>query len=88
MASPLVSELEQDSFEPNEFVERLAWRATTSNAACQGGGASVGVSNVEIDDFDAQVLHDTLLHAIEDLRQMQERQQNKCQALEQVSFAK
>ena len=78
MASPLVSELEQDSFEPNEFVERLAWRTSASNA-----GGSVGVSNVE-DDFDAQVLHDTLLHAIEDLRQMQERQQNKCQALEQV----
>ena len=83
MASPLVSELEQDSFEPNEFVERLAWRATASNA----GGGSVGVSSVE-DDFDAQVLHDTLLHAIEDLRQMQERQQNKCQALEQVNLAK
>ena len=76
MASPQVSELEQESFEPNEFVERLAWRASS-------GG--VGVANVDDQDFDAQILHDTLLHAIEDLRQMQEKQKKKCQLLEQVN---
>ena len=83
-SSPLLSELEQDSFEPNEFVERLAWRASSNS----GGNSSVGVGvgNVDEHEFDAQILHDTLLHAIEDLRQMQDKQKKKCQLLEQVRY--
>merc|ERR1712141_250127 len=42
-----------------------------------------GVGNVDEHEFDAQILHDTLLHAIEDLRQMQDKQKKKCQLLEQ-----
>ena len=30
MGSRLLSELGQDSFEPHEYVERLAWRATSA----------------------------------------------------------
>ena len=86
MSSQLWSELEQGSFEPNEFVERLAWRATSNSSSSSAGGVSMpnGVSSGE-DDFDAQALHDTFLTAIQDLNLMQERQRKKCQSLEQVS---
>ena len=84
MSSQLWSELEQSSFEPSEFVERLAWRATSNPGSSSGVGVSMhGVSTNE-DDFDAQTLHDTFLNAIQDLTLMQEKQRSKCQTLEQV----
>jgi len=76
MGSRLLSELEQDSFEPDEYVERLAWRATSQNSS----GTTVGVSD---EDFDAQALHDAFRKAIQDLTGMQEKQKIKCQAIEQ-----
>ena len=78
MTSRLLPELEQESFEPNEFIERLAWRATSQNA-----GLSVGVSLSE-EDFDSQALHDTFHQAIEELTLLQDRQKQKCKSLEQV----
>ena len=94
MSSQLWSELEQGSFSPDEFVERLAWRVT-SNPGASGaspgasvGGAGVGVSmqsnNASAEeDFDAQALHDTFLNAIQELNLMQEKQKKKCQTLEE-----
>ena len=79
MGSRLLSELEQDSFEPDEYVERLAWRATSN----QNSTGTVGVSSIE-EDFDAQALHEAFRIAIQDLSAMQEKQKIKCQALEQV----
>lgn len=82
MSSRLLSELEQDSFEPDEFVERLAWRASAQNS-----NSSVGVSpnsSSVSEDFDAQSLHDAFQQAIQELTVMQEKQKSKCQTLEQV----
>lgn len=82
MSSRLLSELEQDSFEPDEFVERLAWRASAQN-----NNSSVGVSpnsSSLTEDFDAQSLHDAFQQAIQELSVMQEKQKTKCQTLEQV----
>ena len=63
-----IGDLEQDSFEANEFVERLAWRASGSGS---------------IDDFDAAALHEAFVVAIADLRSLHAKQQRKCQGLEQ-----
>ena len=82
MTTRLLSELEQDSFEPNEFVERLAWRTTSQNAS-----SSVGVSLNDGGDFDAQSLHEAFHKAIEELNDMQEKQKAKCQTLEKVRTA-
>ena len=81
MSSPLLSELEQDSFEPDEFVERLAWRAKTSHHNTSVG---VATNNADHDDFDAQALHDAFLQAIQELNVMQDKQKKKCQMVEQV----
>ena len=93
MSSQLWSELEQGSFSPDEFVERLAWRVTSNPGAgaspgASGGGGGVGVSmqsNAAEEDFDAQALHDTFLNAIQELNLMQEKQRKKCQTLEEVN---
>ena len=73
MASSLWTELEQEPFDPEEFVERLAWRAANAS----GGSHS--------DDFDAGQLHEAFMLAIKDLTMMHEKQKKKCQQLEQVN---
>lgn len=76
MATQLWSELEQEPYDPEEFVERLAWRAVSSSYS--SGGNNNG------DEFvDAQGLNDAFVQAIKDLTLMQEEQQKKCQDLEQ-----
>ena len=72
----LWSELEQEPYDPEEFVERLAWRATNAS----GGGGSAAPS----DDLDAGQLHEAFVLAIKDLTLMHEKQKKKCQQLEQV----
>jgi len=62
------SDMEQEGYDPEEFVERLAFRA-------RGGGAAADLS-------DAQQLHQTFLTAIRDLKGMHEKQQKKCEELE------
>ena len=79
MGTRLHSELGQDSFEPDEYVERLAWRATSA----QNSTGVMGVSSTD-EDFDAQALYDAFRKAIQELSSMQEKQRIKCQELDQV----
>lgn len=66
-----MKELEQDPFDPEEFVERLAWR--TLNDTIKDDGKTF---------FDPTIVHETFLQAIKDLQILQERQQKKCDKLE------
>lgn len=61
----------QDPFDPEEFVERLAWR--TLNDTIKDDGKIF---------FDPTIVHETFLQAIKDLQILQERQQKKCDKLE------
>ncbi|XP_043477094.1 exocyst complex component 5 [Leptopilina heterotoma] len=71
MMQQYMKELEQEPFDPEEFVERLAWR--TVNDTISENGKSV---------FDPLLIHETFLQAIKDLQVLQERQQKKCEKLE------
>jgi len=62
------TDMEQQGYDPEEFVEKLAFRA-------RGGGAAADLG-------DAQQLHQTFLEAIRDLKAMHEKQQAKCEDLE------
>jgi len=63
------ADMEQEEYDPEEFVERLAFRARSgSNPA---------------DLSDAQNLHNSFLQAIKDLRIMHEKQEAKCKELEE-----
>ena len=66
------SDLEQTEYDPEEFVERLAYRARTGG---QGHGQGQGLS-------DAEHLHDVFLAAIKDLKLMHEKQTARCKELE------
>ena len=66
------SDLEQTEYDPEEFVERLAYRARTGG---QGHGQGQGLS-------DAERLHDVFLAAIKDLKLMHEKQTARCKELE------
>ena len=74
-------ELEQEPYDPEEFVERLAWRATNAGAGGPGGG---GATSGEVD---VTQLHDAFIQAIKDLTVMHDKQKKKCQVLEQVIIA-
>ncbi|KAF7385575.1 hypothetical protein HZH68_014005 [Vespula germanica] len=71
MMQQYMKELEQEPFDPEEFVERLAWR--TVNDKTKDGGKAF---------FDPVIVHETFLQAIKDLQILQERQQKKCDKLE------
>ncbi|XP_043792647.1 exocyst complex component 5 [Apis laboriosa] len=71
MMQQYMKELEQDPFDPEEFVERLAWR--TLNDTTKDDGKTF---------FDPTIVHETFLQAIKDLQILQERQQKKCDKLE------
>ncbi|XP_012254830.1 exocyst complex component 5 [Athalia rosae] len=71
MMQQYMKELEQEPFDPEEFVERLAWR--TVNDTLKDG---------EKGTFDPVLVHETFLQAIKDLQVLQERQQKKCDKLE------
>jgi len=93
------AELEQEPYDPEEFVERLAWRAlgstqNSSAAAAAGGTVTTTTTNpfdsepeesstAAAGDFDAQQLNDAFVQSIKDLSIMLEKQQKKCQSLEQ-----
>ena len=89
------SELEQEPYDPEEFVERLAWRTTGATGATSGGGGAGssgggsggggGPQEVggKLDDGALQ-LHDAFVQAIKDLTLMHEAQKKKCESLEQV----
>lgn len=80
------SELEQEPYDPEEFVERLAWR-TTGGASGGGGGqgdsGGGGGGGEKLDDGALQ-LHDAFVQAIKDLTCMHDAQKKKCESLEQV----
>lgn len=67
-----MKELEQEPFDPEAFVERLAKRTMQ---------VSVRDSNKEL--LDPIALQETFLQAIKDLQMLQERQYRKCGRLEQ-----
>ncbi|XP_018570969.1 exocyst complex component 5 [Anoplophora glabripennis] len=71
MMQQYMKELEQEPFDAEEFVERLAWRtiAETKNGGDEG-------------DFNPTLLHESFVQAIKDLTLLQERQQKKCEKLE------
>ncbi len=62
----------QDPFDPEEFVERLAWRTTG------------GVSRANVDDFDPMLLHDAFEKTIKDLKEMNVMIQRQVDRLEGV----
>lgn len=64
-------ELEQDPFDPDEFVERMVRR-------------SMQESRLKDDQFDPEMIHDIFTQAIQDLKVLQERQERKCARLEQA----
>ncbi|XP_053680765.1 exocyst complex component 5 [Anopheles nili] len=69
MLSQYVEELEQDPFEVEEFIERLCWR--TNN-------------EIGSDQFDPDLLYETFVETIKDMKILQERQQRKCDKLEET----
>uniref|UniRef100_A0A1B6KSQ6 Exocyst complex component 5 n=1 Tax=Graphocephala atropunctata TaxID=36148 RepID=A0A1B6KSQ6_9HEMI len=72
MMQQYMKELEQEPFDPEEFVERLAWRTVDSNR--EEGNST----------FDPVLMHETFSQAIKDLQLLLERQQKKCEKLEQA----
>ncbi|KAJ8941941.1 hypothetical protein NQ318_013274 [Aromia moschata] len=70
MMQQYMKELEQEPFDAEEFVERLAWR-TIAETKTEGD-----------DDFNPTLLHESFVQALKDLTLLQERQQKKCEKLE------
>ena len=70
------TDLEQPEYDPEEFVERLAFRAKSAGGAHGGGGGRGELS-------EAQQLHTAFLTAIKDLKLMHEKQTTKCEELEE-----
>ncbi|KAJ8723923.1 hypothetical protein PYW07_007903 [Mythimna separata] len=70
MMNQYIKELEQDPFDPDEFVERMVRR-------------SMQESHLKDDQFDPEMIHDIFTQAIQDLKVLQERQERKCARLEQ-----
>ncbi|CAH1793026.1 unnamed protein product [Owenia fusiformis] len=64
-------ELEQDPFDPDEFVERLAWRTTG------------GISKATADDFDPMALHEAFENMIKDLKDLSVQTQERTTRLEE-----
>ncbi|KAH1007040.1 hypothetical protein HUJ04_004322 [Dendroctonus ponderosae] len=73
MMQQYIKELEQEPFDAEEFVERLAWR-TIAETKTEGDEG----------DINPSLLHDSFVQAIKDLTLLQERQQKKCERLESV----
>jgi recyclin-1 len=63
-------ELEQDPFDPEEFVERLAWRATAGK--------------FDPDSFDPDLLLESFESGIRELKQIYETHKHKCERSDEV----
>ncbi|XP_047475468.1 exocyst complex component 5-like [Penaeus chinensis] len=72
MLNQYIQELEQDPFDGEEFVERLAWRVSASISS--PGSTEIG--------FNPDLLHDAFTQAIKDLQLLDERTAKKCERLE------
>lgn len=66
-----ISELEQDPFDGNEFIERIAWRATAGEFGSP-------------DKFDAKLLHNAFLEGLHELKSIKESSQKRCDRLEEI----
>lgn len=71
MNPSFISELEQDPFDGDEFIERIAWRATADKFD-------------NPDKFDAKLLHDAFLYGLQELRAIKDHSQKKCDRLEEI----
>uniref|UniRef100_A0A069DWN9 Exocyst complex component 5 n=1 Tax=Panstrongylus megistus TaxID=65343 RepID=A0A069DWN9_9HEMI len=71
MIQQFMKELEHEPFDNEEFVERLAWR-------------TVDDFKDGIECFEPHIIYETFLQAIKDLQILQERQQKKCEKLEEI----
>ncbi|CAG9859830.1 unnamed protein product [Phyllotreta striolata] len=71
MMQQYMKELEQEPFDAEEFVERLAWR-TLAESKSEG----------EENEINPVLLHESFVQAIKDLNLLHERQQKKCEKLE------
>lgn len=69
MINQYLKELEQEPFDPDEFVERMVQRTMNDTD--------------KSDTFDPEIIHDIFTQAIQDLKMLQERQERKCARLEQ-----
>ncbi|XP_037954218.1 exocyst complex component 5-like, partial [Teleopsis dalmanni] len=72
MLSQYMEEFEQEPFEVTEFIERLTWRTNNEVNSGTGGG----------DEFNPDALRDTFIQTIKDLKILQDKQQTKCERLE------
>ncbi|XP_055376751.1 exocyst complex component 5 [Condylostylus longicornis] len=68
MMQQYMEELELEPFDANDFVERLTWRANNEVGSSQ---------------FDPEILHETFVNTIKDLKILQEKQQRKCERIEE-----
>ncbi|CAL4063422.1 unnamed protein product [Meganyctiphanes norvegica] len=73
MLNQYLQELEQEPFDGEEFVERLAWRVTASVSPPGGADAT---------SFNPDLLHQAFTQAIKDLQLLDERTAKKCEKLE------
>ncbi|XP_066245163.1 exocyst complex component 5 [Euwallacea similis] len=73
MMQQYMKELEQEPFDAEEFVERLAWRTIAETKSDSDEG-----------DLNPGLLHDSFVQAIKDLTLLEERQQKKSERLEAV----
>lgn len=71
MSQLFISELEQDPFDGNEFIERIAWRATAGEYG-------------NPDKFDAKLLHDAFLFGFQELKSIKDNYQKRCDRLEEI----
>ncbi|KAL1514248.1 hypothetical protein ABEB36_003535 [Hypothenemus hampei] len=73
MMQQYIKELEQEPFDAEEFVERLAWRTIAETK-----------TKADEDDLNPTLLHESFVQAIKDLTLLNERQQKKCEKLESI----
>ncbi|KAI5746678.1 hypothetical protein M8J77_006268 [Diaphorina citri] len=72
MLQQYMKDLEQDPYDPEQFIEKLAWKIL-GNSKKEG---------VEI--FDPVVMEETFVQCIKDFKVLQDRQRKKCEKLEQL----
>ncbi|XP_073818578.1 exocyst complex component Sec10 [Musca autumnalis] len=85
MLSQYMEEFEQEPFEVSGFIERLTWRTNNECDNISGKQSRLeGIIGAGIKDFNPTALHDTFIQTIKDLKVLQERQQAKCERLEEA----
>uniref|UniRef100_A0A1A9VR06 Exocyst complex component 5 n=1 Tax=Glossina austeni TaxID=7395 RepID=A0A1A9VR06_GLOAU len=83
MLSQYMEEFEQEPFEVSEFVERLTWRTNNECNNSDKISKTEAVIAAGVEDFNPTALHETFTQTIKDLKILQEKQQAKCERLEE-----